>query len=167
MQNSIYLFRKYAFCENLVQKIKNICSSWNLVLEVIETWRIQWWYLIFRFLTRNTLFWQIWFQKTVCLSWYLVPKLIGICRIDGDVHFISFRLKITFLGKSVPKNRSCPCKLKFCTKPNSNIQNSMMIYFFVCLRPILGKFGPQFFTKANTIMQNSKVLFTFSIFEPK
>ena len=56
MQNSMMLFTfffewKYP---NLVQKIKIISFSWNLVHTLIWTCTIQWWFSLFLFLTGNT-----------------------------------------------------------------------------------------------------------------
>ena len=69
IQNSMVVFtlsifdQKYPFWANLVQKVKIISLSWNLVPTIIQTCRIQWWYSLFPFLIRNTLFGQIWSQK--------------------------------------------------------------------------------------------------------
>ena len=47
--------RKF-FCANLVQKIRIVSLSWNLVPTLIRICRIQWCCLLFLFLTGNTLF---------------------------------------------------------------------------------------------------------------
>ena len=81
MHNSMMLLTffvfewKYSFWANLVQKIKILTLSWNLVPTLIRTCRIQWWCLLFLYLIRNTLFVQIW-SKKLKLSveteiWYL------------------------------------------------------------------------------------------------
>ena len=41
---------------NLVQKIKDVSLSWNLVPTVIRICRIQWWCSLFLFYTENTFF---------------------------------------------------------------------------------------------------------------
>ena len=70
MQNSIVMFTfsvfdwKYPFWANLVQKVKIISWSWNLVPTLIRTCRIQWWCSFFLFLIGNTLFGQIWSKKS-------------------------------------------------------------------------------------------------------
>ena len=46
---------KYPFWAKLVQKVKIICLSWNLVPTPIRTCKIQWWYSLFLFLIGNTL----------------------------------------------------------------------------------------------------------------
>ena len=49
-----------------------------------------------------------------------------------------------FLEKFGPKNQSCQFELKFGTKTNSNMQNSLVIFtfsFFSPRMPHLGKFG--------------------------
>ena len=87
MQNAMVIFtfsvfdRKYPFWANLVQKVKIISLSWNLVPRLIRICRIQWWCSLFLFLTGNTLFGQI-FGQIVSLRWNLVASLIRICRIQ-------------------------------------------------------------------------------------
>ena len=55
MQNSMMLLSffvfewKYPFSTNLVQKIKIVTLSWNLVPTLIRTCRIQWWCSFFSF----------------------------------------------------------------------------------------------------------------------
>ena len=69
IQNSMVIFtfsvfdRESTFWANLVQKIKIINLSWNLVPTLTRTCRIQWWYPIFLLLIENPLFGQIWFKK--------------------------------------------------------------------------------------------------------
>ena len=69
MQNSMVMFIlsvfdwKYPFWANLVQKVKLICLSWNLVPRLIRIWWIQWWCSLFLFLIENMLFGQIWSRK--------------------------------------------------------------------------------------------------------
>ena len=66
IQNSMLMFIflvfdwKYRFWANLVQKIKIVILSWNLVATLIRACRIQWWCSFFLFLIGNTLFWEIW-----------------------------------------------------------------------------------------------------------
>ena len=70
MQNSMVMFIlsvfdwKYPFWANLVQKVKIISLSWNLVPRLIRVCRIQWWYSLFLFLIGNTLVRQIWSKKS-------------------------------------------------------------------------------------------------------
>ena len=70
MQNSMVMFIlsvfdwKYPFWANLVQKIKIVTLSWNLVPTLIRTCRIQWWCSFFLFLIGNSLFGQIWSKKS-------------------------------------------------------------------------------------------------------
>ena len=62
MQNLMMVFtfsvfhEKYPFSVNLVQKIKIISLSWNLVPILIWICKIQWWCSLFPFSTRNTFF---------------------------------------------------------------------------------------------------------------
>ena len=41
--------RKYPFSVNLVQKIRIVSLTRNLILRLIRVYRIQWWYLRFLF----------------------------------------------------------------------------------------------------------------------
>ena len=79
-------------------------------------------------------------------------------------------------GNRIKKNpQNCQFKLKFGTKTNSNMQNSVVVFTFFSFRweiPFLGKFSPKnqncqfqlkFGTYTNSNMQNSMVLFTFSV----
>ena len=89
------------------------------------------------------------------------------------VLFFCFRPETPFLGKFGPKNQNCQFKLKFGTKTNSNMQNSMALFTFSVLDrkyPFLDKFGPKnqncqfklkFGTKPNSNMHNSMALFIF------
>ena len=62
MENWMALFafsgldRKHPFCANLVQKIKIVSLSWNLVPRLIRICKIEWWCSLFPFLARST-FW--------------------------------------------------------------------------------------------------------------
>ena len=95
MHNSMVMFNfsvfdwKYPFWTNLVQKVKIISWSWNLVPRLIRICRIQWWCWIFLFLIGNALFGQIW-SKKLKLSvqgetqyW----NLFKYAEFNGDVHF--------------------------------------------------------------------------------
>ena len=74
MLNSMIIFtfsvfdRKYPFWANLVQKVKIISLSWNLVPRLIRICKIQWWCSLFLFLTGNTLFGTIWSKKSKLLG---------------------------------------------------------------------------------------------------
>ena len=61
-------FYVYSFCAKLVQKIKNVSLSWNLVPRLIRVYRIQWWCSLFPLSTGNTLFRQIWSQNSKLLK---------------------------------------------------------------------------------------------------
>ena len=106
-----------------------------MVPRLIQLHRIQLWCSLFLLLTGNTLFGQILFRKLkiVTLSWYLVPRLIQICRTQWLMFSFSvfcFRLKIYFLDKFGPNHQNCQFYLKFATKSKLNIQNSMMMFSF-------------------------------------
>ena len=138
MQNSIVMFtflvfgRKYPVWDNLVQKIKIISWSWNLVPIPIGICRIQWWYSLFLFLIGNALFGQIWSKK----SNYQLKLKFG-SQTNSNMQnslmlftFFCFWVEIPFLGKFGPKNQNSHFKLKFGTYTNSNMQNSMVIFTF-------------------------------------
>ena len=135
MQNSTVMFTfsvsewKYPVWANLVQKIKIISLSWNLVPTVIRICRVQWWCPLFLFLIRNTLFGQIWLKlkfriytysnmmctffvrkcpvwdnlvqklKIVSLRWNLIPRLIWICWIQWCCSVFSFSNENALLGQ--------------------------------------------------------------------
>ena len=46
------------------------------------------------------------------------------------VFFFWFRLEIPFLGQFDPENQNCKFKLKFGTKTNLNMKNSMVLFSF-------------------------------------
>ena len=91
MQNSMVMFiffvfdRKYPFWANLVQKVKIISWSWNLVARLIRICWIQWCCSLFSFLTGSALLGQIWSKLSIF-----------------TVFFVSDQ-KRPFLGKFGPK----------------------------------------------------------------
>ena len=56
--------QKYPFWANLLQNIRIVSLGCNLVLRLIRICRIQWWYLLFPFLTGYTLLGQTWSKKS-------------------------------------------------------------------------------------------------------
>ena len=79
------------------------------------------------------LFWANFVQKikTVSLSWNFAPDLFEyaeLCRKYVVLTFSPFRPEKPFLGKSGQKNRNCQFKLKFGTKTNLNMWNSIMMF---------------------------------------
>ena len=82
MQSSIVVFAfafldvKHPFWANLVQKIKIVSLSWNLVPRLIWICRIKWWCSLFPFSTGNTFFCanvvpKFKFVSLSCNQWYL------------------------------------------------------------------------------------------------
>ena len=51
-------------------------------------------------------------------------------EFSGYIHFFRFRPQIPFLGKFIPKNQNCQLILKFGTWTNSNMQNSVAMFYF-------------------------------------
>ena len=95
-----------------------------------------------------------------------------------------FDRKYSFRANFVQKNQNCQFKLKFCTTPNWNMQNSMVIFILLLLLLLLwlfetrntlqGKLGlencqfkPKFGLSTNSNMKNSVVMFTLSFFGRK
>ena len=88
---------------NLVQKLKIVSFSWNLLHRLIQICRTLWWYSPFLFSTRSKPFGLIWSKKknnnnkTVSWSWNLIPRLIWICRIElWRSFFVFFDWKYSF-----------------------------------------------------------------------
>ena len=107
MQNSMVMFtfsvfeQKYHFRENLVQKIKIISLSWNLVLTLIRTCRIHWGCFSFSVFDRKYTFWANLVQKIkiISLSWNLVPTLIRTCRIQWWCSLFLFLIGNSLFGQ--------------------------------------------------------------------
>ena len=101
MQNSMVMFIyfvfdwKYPFGANLVEKIKIISWSLDLVARLIRICWIQWCCSLFSFLTGSALLGQIWSKLSIF-----------------TVFFVSDQ-KCSFLGKFGPKCQSCQFKAKF------------------------------------------------------
>ena len=95
MQNSMVMFFawNYPIWTILVQKIKIVNLSWNLVLRLIWICRIQRWCSFYLFCT--------WKVKFVSLSWNLGPLLIRICRMQWCYWLFCFGLKTNLSGKIV------------------------------------------------------------------
>ena len=72
--------------------------------------------------------------KTVSLIWNLVPRLTEYAEfINGGIHFFCVRPETLFWGKFSPKNKNCQFQLKFGTKTDSSMQNSMALITFSVL----------------------------------
>ena len=104
---------KYHFWANLVEKIKIVSLSWNLVPRLTWTCRIQWWVLVL-FSVLDQIFFLLQKIKIVSLSWNLVQRLIWIWRIQWWCLFFLFSIgSILFWRKFVPKNQNSLLKLEF------------------------------------------------------
>ena len=96
---------------------------------------------IFTFLgfSPKCLFWTYLVHKFVCSGKNLLPRLVWMCRTQWfSVLCIYFRLKTPFLGNFGPKNENCQFQLKFHTKSNSNMKNSMVNSLFFNSTPFYG-----------------------------
>ena len=121
--------------------------------------RSQWWCSPFKFMTKNSLLGKFGLRIQNCFNF--------------NFDFFCFRSEITFLGKLIPKNQNYQFKLKFGTKSNSNMKNSLaMLTFSVFNRKYyLCNFFLKFKTNClrwNLVketyynMQNSMMVLTFS-----
>ena len=110
MPNSMVLFFfhvlgwEYHFWENLVQKIKIVSLSWNLVLTLIWIWRIHWWCSFFLFWLEVSFLGKFVCKNRSCLlNLKLERRLIWICKIRWWISFFPFvDQKSIFPKKSQP-----------------------------------------------------------------
>ena len=65
--------------------------------------------------------------QIVCLKWNLVPKLISICKFNGDVYFFIFDQRYHFWSRNSKSSVSAEI---WYLDTNSNIQNSMVMFTF-------------------------------------
>ena len=61
---------------------------------------------------------------------YLLPRLIGSCRISRCPSFFRFRSEMPFLGKFGQPSKNYHLKLKFSTYNKSNMQKSIVMFTF-------------------------------------
>ena len=140
MQNSVALFnlslfdQKHPFWANLVQKIKLVSLSWNLVARLIWKCRIQWWFHFFHFWLELPLLGKLGPKNQNC-QFKLKFGTYTNSNKQNSVALFCFRPETLFLGKYGPKNQTCQFKLKFSTYINSDIQNSMVVFIFSVLYP--------------------------------
>ena len=107
LQNSMVQFsfsvlsQKHPFYANLVQKVKIVSLSWNFVLRLIQTCRIQWCCSLSLFLDRKHLFWANLIQnvKIVSSSWIMALRLIRKCRIQWFYSLFLFWPGNTLFGR--------------------------------------------------------------------
>ena len=141
------LYWKYPLWANLVQIIKIVSSSWNLIHKInsnIQNSVMVFTFSIFdqKYPFRVNLVQKI---KIASLSWNFVPRLIQISRIQCDVHFFCFQSEIPFLGRFGPENQKRQLKWKSVQILIRTYKFWLLFSFFlfVCLRPkipFLGKF---------------------------
>ena len=81
--------------------------------------------LIFQFQTVNTIKSKL---SVYAEIWYLDYFKYAEC--SGDADFFHFLPETSCLGKFGPKIQNCQFRLKFGTKANSHIQNSMVMFIF-------------------------------------
>ena len=140
---------KYLFRVNLVQKLEINSLSWNFVSRLIQICRILWWCSRFFVLDCANLVQKI---KIVSLNLNLNMQnyVVKIC----GAHFFCFRPeKPFFVCKSCQKNKNCQPKLKFGTKTNLNMQNSIMIFLFLTIN--INIFPGQIWSKISKLFLQS------------
>ena len=98
----------------------------------------------------TALWWRRWAESQVSTNQNLRNRWCQIVRqttvYHGEVHFFNFRPEILFLRKFGPKIKNCLFKVKFVTKTNSNMQNSMAMFTFSVFDRkycFLGKLDPK------------------------
>ena len=86
------------FCVNLVQKLKIVSLSWNLILTVIQICRISLWCSLFLFLTGKYLFGQTWSKTSKLSVWIEILHLdeFEYAESNGGVHFSALKQKSPF-----------------------------------------------------------------------
>ena len=110
MQNSVAMFnfsvfgRKYPFSGKLVQAIKIVNLSWNLVLGIIRIEATQWWCSFFSVFDRSILFCKFCSKNQNCVSWNLEPTYMD-WKYPFWVYFIK-QFKIQAV-----RNSKCQFKL--------------------------------------------------------
>ena len=148
--------QKKLFWVNLVKKIKFVSLSLNLLLRLIWISGIQWWCLLFLFLTINIVLGQIWSENSKLFIqseiWY--KDWFEYAKFSDGIYFICFRLEIaTHFRKFGRKNSNCQFKLKTGTYTNSNMKNSIVMLFFLCFRPEVYFFKKHLFEKSKLFVK--------------
>ena len=132
---SSILDRKYSFWANLVQKIKVVTLSWNLLLLLIWICRIQWWCSLFRCYSEIPFLGKFGPKNQNChfklkFGTYTNLNMQNfMARLTSSILDRKYRIWANF----GPKNQSCHFKLKFGTFTNLNMRNSMMMVTFSVL----------------------------------
>ena len=164
----------------MVQKVKIISWSWNLVPTLIRICRIQLWCSLFCFWVEMLFLGKFGPKDEIVSSrWNSRFKLFQICRIQWWRSLFLFLSENTLFGQIWSK------KLKFLFQAeiwylhefeHAEFNGGVHFFCFWVEMLFLGKFGPKsqnyqfklkFATYTNSNMQNSMVMFTFSVFDPK
>ena len=96
---------KYPFWVSLVQKAKIISLSWNLVLTLIQTCRVQWWCSRFLFFIGNAIFWQIWSKKLkLSLKAEILQILIASAKILNKMRTLE-ESEVSFVNQGTDEGR--------------------------------------------------------------
>ena len=97
MKNSMAVFFssvldwKHPFWVSLAQKMQIVSFNWNLIHNLTQIWRTQWWCSLFLFFTDTPFYGKFVSKiKIVCWSWNLEHRVIWICKIRSWCSFILF-----------------------------------------------------------------------------
>ena len=137
-----FLGRKYPFLENLFQKIKIVCLSWNLVYSQIQICCIRWWCslslsLFDKFVPK--------IQNCLFKVQFGVQTILNILNSMVMTTFLALVYKCHF-GANLVENIKIVCiSWNLAFKSNLSLQNSMVM-FTLCFKgnPVLGKVCPKF-----------------------
>ena len=96
-------------------------------------------------------------RSSKCLKtwtkWNLIQRVIRI-KFNCGVYYICFRLKIaTLFVKFGPKNRNCQFMLEIGTWTNLNMNNSIVMFMFLCFRPEVNFFSGNLFQKSKLFVE--------------
>ena len=118
---------------NLIQKIKTVSLSRNLLPTLTRICIIQWKRSLLLFSTRNILFGQNLSKKYLMKfnEYKFIKNLIAIVTF--------FRLKMPFSDKLVPKIRIVSLSWNLGSKSSSNMQNSILMFCFRSEIPFWGQ----------------------------
>ena len=107
MQNSMTVFfasvldGKHPFWARLIQKMKIVSFSLNLIHSLTQIWRVQCWCSLFIFFNDTPFYGKLVSknQNCVCWSWNLEPRLIWLCNVQWWCSFFCFRPFLQVLSK--------------------------------------------------------------------
>ena len=94
---------KYPFWAILVQKLKTVCSKWNLTGRLIRVCRIQCSFYLFILSVLGQKYSFCENSLLLLLSWSMVLILFEYEELNRDAYFFCFRQEVSFLGNFFQK----------------------------------------------------------------